>query len=99
MIVGIGCSFIPGQAPLEIHPEWILAIVLPPLLYAAALNVPTTDFRRDLRSISGLSVVLVIISAITIGFLLTWLLPGLPLAAAIALGAASSGWSRSSSPT
>ena len=87
VVVGIGCSFIPGLAPAEIDPEWILVLVLPPVLYAAAVNVPTTDFRRDLRSITGLSVALVIISAIVVGLLLTWLLPGLPLAAAIALGA------------
>lgn len=61
--------------------------MLPPILYAAAVNVPVTDFRRNLRAITGLSVVLVVISAVVVGFLLTWLLPGLPLAAAIALGA------------
>lgn len=86
-IIGIGIGYLPGLEPLEIEPEWILAIVLPPILYAAAVNVPITDFRRNFKAISGLSVILVILSAIGIGFLLTWLLPGLPLAAAIALGA------------
>lgn len=61
--------------------------MLPPILYAAAVNVPVTDFRRNLRAITGLSVVLVVISAVVVGFLLTWLLPGLPLAAVSALGA------------
>lgn len=86
-VVGIGIGYIPGLEPLEIEPEWILAIVLPPILYAAAVNVPITDFRRNFKAISGLSVILVILSAVAIGFLLTWLMPGLPLAAAIALGA------------
>lgn len=87
VLVGIACSYLPGQTPLEIEPEWILIVVLPPILYAAAVNVPVTDFKRNLRAISGLSIVLVVLSAVLIGFLLTWMLPGLPLAAGIALGA------------
>lgn len=87
LLVGVVCSYLPGQVPLEIEPEWILAVVLPPILYAAAVNVPINDFKRNFRAISGLSVVLVALSAIAVGLLLAWLLPGLPLAAAIALGA------------
>lgn len=87
VLIGVIASFIPGLGHLEIEPEWILTIVLPPILYAAAVNVPTTDFRRNFQAISGLSVGLVILSAVAIGFLLSWLLPGLPLAACIALGA------------
>ncbi|PPF43517.1 peptidase [Pseudoclavibacter sp. AY1F1] len=87
VILGVVLSYVPGLPEIEIEPELILAVVLPPILYAAAVNVPVTDFRRNLRAITGLSVVLVVISAVLVGFLLTWLLPGLPLAAAIALGA------------
>lgn len=87
VLVGIAGSLLPGLEPLEIEPEWILAGVLPPILYAAAVNVPMTDFRRNFRAISGLSVGLVILSAIAVGLVLTWLVPGLPLAAGIALGA------------
>nr|WP_235812694.1 cation:proton antiporter [Pseudoclavibacter helvolus] len=86
-MLGVILSYVPGLPEIEIEPELILAVVLPPILYAAAVNVPVTDFRRNLRAITGLSVVLVVISAVVVGFLLTWLLPGLPLAAAIALGA------------
>ncbi|MGO2748590.1 MAG: cation:proton antiporter [Pseudoclavibacter sp.] len=87
VIIGVILSYVPGLPEIEIEPELILAVVLPPILYAAAVNVPVTDFRRNLRAITGLSVVLVVISAVVVGLLLTWLLPGLPLAAAIALGA------------
>ena len=87
VVLGIGASFIPGQEPLDIPPELILTVVLPPILYAAAVNVPMTDFRRNFGAISGLSVVLVVLSSVLIGFLLTWLLPGLPLPIGIALGA------------
>lgn len=87
LLVGIGCSYIPGMPTFEIEPEWILAVVLPPILYAAAVNVPITDFRRNVKAIGWLSVVLVAASSVAVGFLLTALIPGLPLAAAIALGA------------
>ncbi|MGV8881509.1 MAG: cation:proton antiporter [Rhodoglobus sp.] len=87
VVVGIVLSFIPGTPDFEIQPEWILTVVLPPILYSAAVNVPITDFRRNLRAITGLSVGLVVISAFGTGLLLWWLLPDLSFAAAVALGA------------
>ncbi|WP_271983084.1 cation:proton antiporter [Pseudoclavibacter terrae] len=87
VLVGIGVGYLPGVPDFEFPPEIILTIVLPPILYSAAVNVPLTDFRRNLRSITGLSVLLVIISAFGSGLLLFALLPDLNFAAAVALGA------------
>jgi len=87
VVVGIGIGYIPNVSPIVVDPEIILLVVLPPLLYAAAVSVPVIDLRRNLGPISALSVVLVIISAVVIGVLLHWLIPEIPLAAAIALGA------------
>src|SRR4051794_16284023 len=87
VVVGVGYSFIPGAPAIEIEPEWILAGVLPPLLYAAAINVPVVDFRRNLAPIASLSVVLVVASALVTGFVLFAILPKLDFAAAVALGA------------
>lgn len=87
VVVGIGLSFIPGVPSFSIPDEWILTGILPPLLYAAALKTPVTDFRRNLTPIASLSVALVVVSAFVTGFLLHALLPGLGLAAAIAVGA------------
>ena len=53
-ILGVILSYVPGLPEIEIEPELILAVVLPPILYAAAVNVPVTDFRRNLRAITGL---------------------------------------------
>ena len=61
--------------------------MLPPLLYAAATRMPATDFRRDLRPISGLAIVLVALTTLCCGYLFNWMLAGLGLAAAFALGA------------
>ncbi|MHA7986850.1 cation:proton antiporter [Rathayibacter sp. CAU 1779] len=87
VVIGIGYSFIPGAPHLELSPEIVLDILLPLLLYAAAVQVPLVDFRRNLGGITMLSVVLVVVSAVVVGFILFTLLPQLNLAAAIALGA------------
>ncbi|MDR1432024.1 MAG: sodium:proton antiporter [Propionibacteriaceae bacterium] len=86
-LLGIGVSFLPIIGPIELNPEWVLVWVLPPLLYSTAVNTPTMDFRRDLSTISIFAVLLVIVSAVGIGFLLAWLVPGLPLPVGIAVGA------------
>jgi CPA1 family monovalent cation:H+ antiporter len=87
VVVGVGLSYLPGVPGIEVPHEIILDGVLPPILYAAAISVPVTDFRRNIGSIASLSVVLVIVTAFAAGFLLYTLLPDLNLAAAIALGA------------
>jgi NhaP-type Na+/H+ or K+/H+ antiporter len=85
--LGIGISFLPFVPAIEVGPELILAGVLPPLLYSVSVNVPTMDFRRDLATISALSVLLVVASAVVIGLVMHELIPDLPLPAGIALGA------------
>ncbi|MFV0435689.1 MAG: cation:proton antiporter [Leucobacter sp.] len=87
VVLGIGIGYLPFVPLVEIDPEIILLVVLPPLLYAAAVNVPIVDFRRNFRPVIGLSVVLVIISAAAVGFVVHWIVPDIPLAAGIALGA------------
>ncbi|WP_022881469.1 cation:proton antiporter [Gryllotalpicola ginsengisoli] len=87
VVVGVGLSYLPGMPDLQVSPQLILEGVLPPVLYAAALNVPLTDIRRNLAPITSLSVVLVAVTAFGSGLLLFELLPDLNLAAGIALGA------------
>ncbi|MDN4473750.1 cation:proton antiporter [Demequina zhanjiangensis] len=66
--LGVLASTVPAMPEIEVDPEVILAGVLPPLLYAAAVQIPATDFRRELRTISGFSVVLVLISTGLLGW-------------------------------
>ncbi|NEN06668.1 sodium:proton antiporter [Diaminobutyricibacter tongyongensis] len=88
VVVGVATSFLPGLPSSLQVPSWvILGLVLPPLLYSSAVQVQLTDFRRNLGTISMLSVVLVIATAFAVGFLLHALLPALDLGSAIALGA------------
>jgi CPA1 family monovalent cation:H+ antiporter len=87
VLVGVGLSFLPGVPAVEVEPDLILDIALPPILYAAAISLPLADFRRNVLPIGSLSVVLVVITAVGAGLLLFALLPRLDLAPAIALGA------------
>ncbi len=87
VVVGVVVSLLPVVPAITVEPELILAVVLPPLLYSGAVNLPAMDFRRDLTTISGLSVGLVVVSAVLVGLVVSALLPGLGLAGGIALGA------------
>ena len=87
VVVGIGASLLPFVPEVHIEPEWILSGVLPPLLYSAAVSMPSMNFRREFTAISGLSFVLVVLSSLVVGVVFAWLVPGLGLAWGIALGA------------
>ena len=85
--IGVGASFLPAFAAVEIDPELILAGVLPPLLYSSAVSMPAMNFRREFGAISGLSVLLVVASALLLGVFFMVVLPDLGFAWGVALGA------------
>ena len=87
LATGIIVGFLPVVPAIEIEPEIILEGVLPPLLYATAVNISTINFRRELASVAVLAVLLVAVSATVIGAVLTLVVPSLSLAWAIAMGA------------
>ena len=87
VVLGIGVSFLPFVPPLTIEPEWIIAGVLPPLLYSASVSMPAMEFRREFTAIGGLSVLLVIVSSVILGLFFAWVIPGIGIAWGIALGA------------
>lgn len=87
VLVGVSISLLPFVPPIEITPEVLLAGVLPPLLYSTAVSMPAMDFRRDFTAISGLSVVLVVLSAVLLGLFFRAVVPGIELSTGIALGA------------
>ena len=87
LAVGIAVGYLPFVPGIQINPEWILVGVLPPLLYSAAVNLPAIEFRRDLRPIAGLSVILVVLSSLLLGLFFWAVVPGLGFALGVALGA------------
>lgn len=87
LVLGLVSSYVPAIPNPHMEPEWILAGVLPPLLYASSVRLPVTDLRRNLRLVTWLSVVLVIVSALVVGVVVHWAVPDIPFALAVALGA------------
>ncbi|KAA0022269.1 Na+/H+ antiporter [Antrihabitans cavernicola] len=87
LIFGLAVAFVPGVPLPTIAPELILPLVLPPLLFAAARRTSWREFYDNRRAIGLLAVALVAVTAAAVGVLLQALVPGLPLMAAIALGA------------
>ena len=72
---------------LDIEPELVLAIVLPAILYPAAIDTSWRDFRSNLRPILLLAIGLVATTTLAVGIALKWLVPEVPWAVAFALGA------------
>ncbi len=80
-------ALLPGPN-IALDSEVVLVLVLPPLLYSAALNSSLTGIRANLRTVISLSVLLIVATDLLTGYLLVVVVPGLPFAAACALGAA-----------
>ena len=77
LIVASAASFIPAVPRVEVEPHLILGAIMPPLLYAAALNFSFASFVRNIRPIFGLGVGLVVVSTLVIGNLVVWLVPAI----------------------
>ncbi|MFD3810401.1 Na+/H+ antiporter [Rhodococcus sp. NPDC058639] len=85
--IGAIASFLPGLPRLELAPDVLLGVVLPPLLYSAALKFSVPTFRRFLPPILRLGIVTVLATAFAVAFFANWLIPELTFGAALVLGA------------
>lgn len=85
--VGLAIGFLPQVGAIEIEPHIVLEMILPPLLFSAAVRMPTMDFRREMQAVAMLAIPLVFISSFAIGFLINWMVPQISLAWGVALGA------------
>jgi CPA1 family monovalent cation:H+ antiporter len=84
---GVAASYVPGIPEVHLEPEIVLLGLLPPLLYAEAVQSSLVDFAQNRRSILLLSIGLVIFTTLGVGVVVHLLLPGLPWAGAFAIGA------------
>lgn len=84
---GIALAFVPGVGTIELEPELVLALFLPPLLQASAYRTDWPAFQFNLRPILLLAVGAVFFTAAAVAVVTKVLVPDLPWWAAIALGA------------
>jgi CPA1 family monovalent cation:H+ antiporter len=86
-LIGIAYALLPGPN-IELNPDLVLMLVIPPLLYSAALDASLMAIRRNLHTVVSLSVLLVLATALLIGTGFALWVPGATLAVGLALGAA-----------
>src|SRR5579875_3709107 len=88
VIAGILVGLIPGAPHVSVPPAAISAIVLPPLVYAAAHDVSLPELRSVGGQVAVLAVGLVAASAAAVAFVLHAVAPQVGLRPAFVLGAA-----------
>ncbi len=84
---GAAIALLPNAPEFTLHPELALAIFVAPVLLDAAFDTSLRDLRRYWIPVLSLVVVAVGITTFAVAWLAHSLVPGMPWAAAIALGA------------
>ena len=85
-IAGACIAFLPFAPGIRIDPDLALALFVAPALLDAAFDTSPRELRRNVIPVASLAVVAVVLTTAAVAFL-GWRYAGLPLAAAIALGA------------
>ncbi|MDX8477707.1 sodium:proton antiporter [Mesorhizobium sp. VK24D] len=85
-LAGAGLAFLPGAPTIEIDPELALALFIAPVLLDAAYDTSLRDLNRYRLPLALLALGAVVFTTVVVAFV-GWKMAGLPVAAAIALGA------------
>ena len=87
VIAGSLLAFSPNARPIQLDPQWVFLIFLPPLLYAGGWSTDWNVFKRNLRPIGLLAFGLVIATTAAVGVVAHAVAPDMGWAAAFTLGA------------
>jgi CPA1 family monovalent cation:H+ antiporter len=87
VVGGLALAFVPGLPRVEIEPQLVLVIFLPPLLFAAAWLTSWRDFAANRRPIALLAIGLVIVTMVAVAAVAHAMVPGMSWAVAFLLGA------------
>jgi CPA1 family monovalent cation:H+ antiporter len=87
VLAGLGVGLIPGAPSVQVAPELVSFVVLPPLLYAAAVDVVIGDLRAVLRPVAVLAVGLVVASALAVALVVHLVRPEISFEVGLVLGA------------
>ncbi|TGD97386.1 cation:proton antiporter [Methylobacterium nonmethylotrophicum] len=86
-IGGAVLAFVPQVPNLRLDPDLALALFLAPVLLDAAYDTSLRDLRRNWMPVAGLVVGAVGVTTAAVALVVRWLVPDMPLSAAIVLGA------------
>jgi CPA1 family monovalent cation:H+ antiporter len=84
---GLAIAFVPGLPTVELDPDTIFLVFLPPLVFSAGWRTSPRELRTVLRPLALLSIVLVFVTAAVVALVAHALVPGLGWAEAAVLGA------------
>jgi len=87
VVGGLAIALIPGLPDVELDPDVIFLVFLPPLVYAAGWRTSPQELRALMRPLGLLAVGLVFLTAAVVGVVAHALVPGLTWAEAAILGA------------
>jgi CPA1 family monovalent cation:H+ antiporter len=85
-LAGAGLAFLPFAPEIEIDPELALVLFVAPVLVDAAFDASPRDLKRYARPLASLVLIAVGLTTACVAFV-GWAIAGLPVAAAVALGA------------
>ena len=86
VLAGLALALVPGLPPLQLMPELVLLLVLPPIIYSAGVSMSWREFRFNLRPIALLAIGCVVFTTCAVAASVHWLL-GWPWAVGFVLGA------------
>ena len=86
-LAGAALALIPGTPTMTLDPQLALALFVAPVLVDAAFDASPRDLRANWRPIASLALGAVALTIVTVALVTRWLVPDVPWAAAIALGA------------
>lgn len=87
VLAGLVVGLIPGVSVPTLEPELVFFVFLPPILWGAAFATSLREFKANRRAIGLLAVGLVLATTAAVAVTARILIPDLPWAVAVALGA------------
>src|ERR1700755_3460178 len=66
VLLGLTIGFLPGMPRIELRPDLVLSLLLPPLLYRAGVQMSWRGFKANLQPILLLAVGAVIFTAVAV---------------------------------
>src|SRR5436190_14825868 len=86
VLTGVALALVPGLPAIELAPELVLLLVLPPVIYSSAVAMSWREFRFNLRPIGLLATGCVVFTTVATAAAAHWLL-GLAWPVGFVLGA------------
>lgn len=87
VLVGLAASLLPEATSIDVPPDLVLLVFLPPLLFRASFLTSPRTLRANLTPLALLSVGLVVATAFAVAAAVALVVPGLSFAEGLVLGA------------